>query len=77
MNPIIIIINGVSVQLGSPLPDKITDFSVTLNSMFPLTVDIATSGSIKLWLNQVIDRLDTDYVLYNNTLIPTQELVQF
>ena len=33
--------------------------------------------SIKAWLNDVVDRLDTEYAAYNGTLIKSTELRKF
>ena len=68
-------INNQLVELGSPLPDSIYEFSVLL--FMNVTLDAASTIAIKAWLNNIVDRLDTDYVSYNNVLIPTNELVKF
>ena len=68
-------INNQLVELGSPLPDSIYEFSVLL--FMNVTLDAASTIAIKAWLNNIVDRLDTDYVSYNNALIPTNELVKF
>ena len=68
-------INNQLVELGSPLPDSIYEFSVLL--LMNATLDAASAIALKAWLNNIIDRLDTDYVSYNNVLIPTNELVKF
>ena len=68
-------INNQLVELGSPLPDLIYELSVLL--FMNVTLDAASTIAIKAWLNNIVDRLDTDYVFYNNVLIPTNELVKF
>ena len=68
-------INNQLVELGSPLPDSIYEFSVLL--FMNVTLDAASTIAVKAWLNNIVDRLDTDYVSYNNVLIPTNELVKF
>ena len=68
-------INNQLAELGSPLPDSIYEFSVLL--FMNVTLDAASTIAIKAWLNNIVDRLDTDYVSYNNVLIPTNELVKF
>ena len=68
-------INNQLVELGSPLPDSIHEFSVLL--FMNVTLDAASTIAVKAWLNNIVDRLDTDYVSYNNVLIPTNELVKF
>ena len=68
-------INNQLVELGSPLPGSIYEFSVLL--FMNATLDAASTITIKAWLNNIVDRLDTDYVSYNNVLIPTNELVKF
>ena len=72
-----ILINGLPVEFLSPLPPVITQFSVTAHTMLSIQIDLPTSNAIKSWLNQLIDKLDTEYVMYNNTLIPVKELVKF
>ena len=42
-----------------------------------LQVDPAQATFIKAWLNDVVDRLDTEYLLYNGTLIKSTELRKF
>ena len=75
MQFISISINNQLVELGSPLPNSIYEFSVLLFTN--ATLDAASAVALKAWLNSIIDRLDTDYVSYNNVLIPTNELVKF
>lgn len=74
MDPIIIIINGQHVQLGSPLPKSIHSFSVQRTSPFPIEIDKQSALVIRQWLNNIIDILDTEYVTYNNTLIKVTDL---
>ena len=68
-------INNQLVELGSPLPGSIYEFSVLL--FMNVTLDAASATAVKAWFNNIVDRLDTDYVSYNNVLIPTNELVKF
>ena len=75
MQFIAVSINNQLMELGSPLPDSIYEFSVLL--FMNVTLDAASAVALKAWLNSIIDRLDTDYVSYNNVLIPTNELVKF
>ena len=75
MQFITVSINNQLVELGSPLPDSIYEFGVLL--FMNVTLDAASTIAIKAWLNNIVDRLDTDYVSYNNVLIPTNELVKF
>ena len=75
MQFITVSINNQLVELGSPLPDSIYELSVLL--FMNVTLDAASTIAIKAWLNNIVDRLDTDYVSYNNVLIPTNELVKF
>jgi hypothetical protein len=77
MEPILISINKQHVQLGSPLPDVITELAIQTNPFILLQVDSAQATFIKAWLNDVVDRLDTEYVLYNGTLIKSTELRKF
>ena len=68
-------INNRLVELVAPLPDSIYEFSVLL--FMNATLDAASAVALKAWLNNIVDRLDTDYVSYNNVLIPINELVKF
>ena len=68
-------INNQLVELGSPLPDSIYEFSILL--FMNVALNAASTIAVKAWLNNIIDRLDTDYVSYNNVLIPANELVKF
>ena len=68
-------INNQLVKLGAPLPDSMYEFSVLL--FMNVALNAASTIAVKAWLNNIVDRLDTDYVSYNNVLIPTNELVKF
>jgi len=76
MQPIQIFINDQLVEVLSPLPEKITSFSVLI---MPFHIPITKSAIIpvKQWLNTLIDRLDTEHVVYNNTFIETKDLRRF
>jgi hypothetical protein len=77
MEPILISINKQIVQIGCKVPDKITEFAVQTNPFIRLEVEPAQATFIKSWLNYVVDRLDTEYVLYNGTLIKSADLRKF
>lgn len=77
MEPILISINKQLVQLGCKFPNKITEFAVQTNPFIRLEVEPAQATFIKSWLNDIVDRLDTEYVLYNGTLIKSAELRKF
>ena len=77
MQPILISINKEQVQIGCPLPDMITEFAIETNPFIRLQVDPAEATFIKAWLNDVVDRLDTEYISYNGTLIKTTDLRKF
>ena len=77
MEPILISINKQQVQLGCILPDKITEFALQTNPFIQLQVDPAQATFIKAWLNDIVDRLDTEYVLYNEALVKSTELRKF
>ena len=77
MQPILISINKQQVQLGSSLPNTITEFAVQTNPFIRLQVDPAQATFIKAWLNDVVDRLDTEYVVYNGTLVKSTDLRKF
>ena len=77
MQPILILINNQSVQIGCQLPDVITQLSIDLNPLIQLQCEQHEVALIKAWLNDVVDRLDTDYVSYNGTLIKSTDLRKF
>ena len=77
MQPILISINKEQVQIGCPLPDTITEFAIETNPFIRLQVDPAEVALIKVWLNDVVDRLDTEYVSYNGTLVKSTDLRKF
>lgn len=78
MNPVSITINHLVVQhIGQSLPDVITQFEVYTNPMFPITLNPTQAAEIKQWLNQIIDRLDTQYVVFNGVLILSTDLRKF
>ena len=77
MQPILISINKQQVQIGCQLPDVITQLSLDLNTLIQLQCEQHEVALIKAWLNDVVDRLDTEYVLYNGTLIKSAELRKF
>ena len=77
MQPILILINNQSVQIGCQLPESITQLSLDLNPLIQLQCAQHEVALIKAWLNDVVDRLDNEYVLYNGTLIKSTELRRF
>ena len=77
MQPILILINNQPVQIGCQLPDIITQLSLDLNPFIQLQCEQHEVVLIKAWLNDVVDRLDTEYVLYNGTLIKSTDLRKF
>ena len=77
MEPILISINKQQVQLGCKLSNKITEFAVHTTLFIRLEVEPAQATWIKAWLNDIVDRLDTEYVLYNGTLVKSTELRKF
>ena len=77
MEPILISINKQLVQLGCKLSNKITEFAVYTTLFIRLEVEPAQATWIKAWPNDIVDRLDTEYILYNGTLIKSAELRKF
>lgn len=77
MQPILILINNQPVQIGCQLPDAITQLSIDLNPLIRLQCEPHEVVLIKAWLNDVVDRLDTEYVSYNGTLIKSTDLRKF
>lgn len=75
MQPFIILINGVPTDLGGYLPASIQHFAVQV--YFPVQLPVEQSAQLKQWLNSIIDRLDCDYVEFQNALIPTSDLKRF
>lgn len=77
MQPILILINNQPVRIGCQLPDVITQLSLDLNPFIQLQCEQHEVAFIKAWLNDVVDRLDTEYVLYNGTLVKSTDLRKF
>ena len=77
MQPILILINNQPVQICCQLPDVITKLSLDLNPLIQLQCEQHEVVLIKAWLNDVVDKLDTEYVSYNGTLIKSTELRKF
>ena len=77
MQPILISINKQQVQIGYQLPDVITQLSLDLNTLIQLQCEQHEVALIKAWLNDVVDRLDTEYVSYNGTLVKSTDLRKF
>lgn len=77
MQPILILINNQPVQIGCQLPDVITQLSLDLNPFIQLQCEQHEVALIKAWLNDVVDRLDTEYVSYNGTLVKSTDLRKF
>ena len=77
MQPILISINKEQVQMGCPLPDVITQLILDLNPFIQLQCEQHEVALIKAWLNDVVDRLDTEYVAYNGTLVKSTDLRKF
>ena len=77
MQPILILINNQPVQIGCKLPESITQLSLDLNPFIQLQCEQHEVALIKTWLNDVVDRLDTEYVLYNGTLVKSTDLRKF
>lgn len=70
-----IIVNGNEVQFGSQLPNKITSLIITL--LMPMAIPKEQVLPLRQWLNTIIDKLDCEYIEYNNVLIATTDLVKF
>ena len=77
MQPILILINNSPVQIGCKLPESITQLSLDLNPFIRPQCEQHEVALIKAWLNDVVDRLDTEYVAYNGTLIKSTDLRKF
>ena len=65
------------MQIGCKLPESITQLSLDLNPFIQLQSEQHEVALIKAWLNDVVDRLDNEYVLYNGTLIKSTDLRKF
>ena len=63
--------------MGCQLPESITEFTVVLHPMLSFQLPAEQTVLLKLWLNTIIDKLDTEYVMYNNVLIKSDELSKF
>ena len=77
MQPLLILINNQPVQIGCKLPESITQFNINLNLFIRLQCEHHEVALIKAWLNDVVDRLDTEYVAYNGTLVKSTDLKKF
>ena len=77
MQPILILINNQPVQIGCKLPESITQLSLDLNPFIQLQCEQHEVALIKAWLNDVVDRLDTEYVAYNGILVKSTDLRKF
>ena len=77
MQPILITINKQQVQIGCKLPDSITELSIQTNPLIQFQCEPHEVSIIKAWLNDIVDRLDTEYVLYEGVLIRSDELRKF
>lgn len=77
MQPILILINNQPVQIGCQLPDVITQLSLDLNPFIQLQCKQHEVALIKAWLNDVVDRLDTNYVSYKGILVKSTDLRKF
>ena len=77
MQPFSISINNHQVQMGCQLPESITEFTVVLHPLLSLQLPAEQTASLKLWLNTIIDKLNTDYVMFNGVLIRSDELNKF
>lgn len=71
-----IYLNGIPVQLGSPLPVSIHSLQIQMPIM-SIAFPSEQVPALKEWLNSIVDRLDCDYFSYNGVLIPTNEITKF
>jgi hypothetical protein len=69
-------INGIPMQLGSPLPVTIQSFIISMPPM-PVQFPSDQVPQLKQWLNSIIDRLTCSHFTYNNVLIPIEDLIKF
>ena len=63
--------------MGCQLPESITEFTIVLHPLLSYQLTAEQTVLLKLWLNNIIDRLDTEYVMYNEVLIRSDELNKF
>jgi len=75
MEPYVILTNGRYVQLLGDIPDRITSLDIKLH--MNIRFEHGMLLHIKDWLNKIMDRLDCEYVTYQNVLIPANELKKF
>ena len=69
-------LNGIPVQLGSPLPSSIYSLQVVVPPL-PVAFPLEQVPQLKAWLNDLVDRLTCDYFTYNGVLIPTDDITKF
>lgn len=68
-------INNKAVQLGQPLPEVITSCVI---DVFPgVTIPSEQVPQLKVWLNQLHDKLACEYVQYNGVLMQPSDLNKF
>ena len=77
MTPVKIIINNGLYQLLQPLPSSITSFCIEYNPNIRVKFSKEQTPHVKAWFNDIIERLDTDYVSFNGVLIPSSDLNKF
>ena len=71
-------INHRPINIGDPIPDKIDYLDiVTIRTFQRQIVPPHQVPLVKKWLNDVVDALDTDYILFNDILIPPSSLNKF
>lgn len=75
IEPFSIVINSNKIRIGDPLPQTIHYFEVTIH--MPMHIQTQQVPLVKQWLNDVIDKLECEYVIYNGILIPSDELQKF
>ena len=75
MEPYQFKLNGEYVQLLERIPERVTSLEVLLH--INVRVEHGMGLHIKTWLNDIMDRLDCEYVTYQGILIPTKELKRF
>ena len=75
MEAYLIKINGVPVQLLGQLPIVIISLDVKLFANIQFQHGMVLH--IKDWLNKIMEKLDCEYVTYQDVIIPISELKKF
>jgi len=70
-----IIVNGVNTKIGNPLPAEVSQLEIKISKLsMAINIPKLQTPLVKLWLEELADKLTCDYVTYNNVLVKVSEL---